>query len=137
MKTLLLFLALANIIAAAPLKRADVTAITYGPAVYKAASLRDVLLDAQNIAAAKGITLTADAAALQDAATKTITLDVEGLNPRWPSRIRNPRDWDGLEFRRWPDHGLFISRCAGEIQKTQRLNDPQKSQPNYDPQHCL
>lgn len=65
---------------AEPLGRSQITAIPAGIVNYDAASFRDVLLDAQKIAADQGVLLNADGAALRNAAGLTITLDADGLS---------------------------------------------------------
>ncbi|MGJ8634497.1 MAG: vWA domain-containing protein, partial [Luteolibacter sp.] len=83
MKNPLLFILVSAILSpwilAQPIERATIIGIPAGSVKYKDALLHDVLLDAQKTAAKKSILLTADAAVLQDAAQKTITLEAEGL----------------------------------------------------------
>ncbi len=81
MKTILfLLVAFATCLGAAKLKRSDITAIPVGAVNYQEATLKEILLDARRIAAEQNILLTADEAAIRDAAGKMITLEAGGLS---------------------------------------------------------
>ncbi len=82
MKHLILIFTLLTsaIAAAAPITRAELTAIPVGPISYENATLNTVLADAQKIAAKHNIYLSADAQAQQIAGKQHLTLKVEGLS---------------------------------------------------------